>query len=822
MQPPARQVTYPVGGMTCASCARHVEDALRSTPGVDEAVVNFATRKVSLVYRPDRVTAERLDSVVRQAGYELATGETPGRPARSLEDAETAELRRRLIVASLFGIPVIVLGMSHGALHLPGERFIQLALTAMVLLLGGGPFYRRAWAALLHRSSNMNSLVALGTGAAFLYSLAATLAPDRLGAATGVDKPPIYFEATAAIIILVLFGNLLEARARKKSTEALRRLASLQPRTAQVTRDGTERTVAVEQVVPGEMVRVRPGEAVPLDGEIVKGETVVDEAIVTGESMPVAKGPGDPVTGATINGNGSFLFRVTRTGEDTVLQQIIRLVEDAQASSAPIQRLADRVSAVFVPVVLLAAAATFLGWLFLYDGDNRMAFAVINAVSVLIIACPCAMGLATPTAILVGTTRGAELGILIKGGAPLEAAGRIDTIVLDKTGTLTLGRPEVTDLFVAPGGPDRSRLLQLAAGAEALSEHPLAGAILAAARERHIDIPPATGFEARPGFGLVATVDGHRVVAGTGRLLRDEEVDTSVLEPEARRMEALGRTVIQVAVDRTPAGLVAVADPPRSEAAETVRRLRESGLRVVMLTGDNLETARAVAGSVGIDEVVAQVLPHQKLETIRKLQQEGRVAMVGDGINDAPALAQADLGIAIGTGTDVAQAASDITLVRPGLTAILTALRLSRQTLRTIRQNLAWAFGYNILGIPVAAGLLYPWTGWLLSPVIASAAMAASSVSVVGNSLRLRRFRDQEDGATMDPEKSEAETVFNVGGMTCMNCVGHVERALGKLPGILNVEVVLEPGTARVRYDPKRTGPEAMRTAVEQAGYRPE
>jgi len=828
-----RRGSFPVEGMTCASCARQVEKALQNVDGVVHARVNFATRKVVIDFSSERCDEQNLSLAVKAAGYRLETGET-GTPqgnaaADSLEATERREyegVRKRLIVAALFGLPVIVLGMSHGAFAIPGERYIQLFLTLPVLIFGGGPFYRRALAALRHGATNMNTLIAMGTGTAFLYSLAATLFPALVQVPGGPAHPPVYFEATAAILVLVLLGNLMEAGARKKSSEAIRRLASLAPPTAQVLRDGGEFQVSLDQVVPGDVVVVRPGEKVPLDGEVLEGNTEIDESMITGESMPVSKRPGDTVTGATLNGNGAFRFRVTRTGEDTVLQQIIRLVEEAQGAAAPIQRLADRVSVVFVPTVIVLAVITFTAWVVLFPGSERWTFGLINAVAVLIIACPCAMGLATPTAILVASGRGAEHGILLRSGQALEVAATVDTVVLDKTGTLTRGQPTLTDVITLEGGPGRGELLQLAAAAEALSEHPLAAAILEAAHNEQVgnetaDSPAATDFQAHPGFGITAMVAGRKVVAGNLRLLQEEGVPADAASGQATRLEEQGKTVIRVALDGVCAGLLAVADLPRDEAAKTVAAMKAGGLQVWMLTGDRQATAGWIGSQVGIERIEAELLPGDKLATIRRLQEKGRiVAMIGDGINDAPALAQADLGVAIGTGADVALAASDITLVRPDLQVILEALHLSRQTIRTIRQNLGWAFGYNIIGIPLAAGLLYPWTGWLLSPVFASAAMAFSSVAVVGNSLRLRRAGRRNTGEPMKQDESGVKTIeVAVSGMTCMNCVGHVDRALAKLPGVREVQVTLDPGRATVRFDPQRIDDERLQQDIREAGY---
>jgi len=748
----SNRVTLPVTGMTCASCARHVEQALTRTDGVLSANVNLATHRATVEIDPARCTMKALSESVDGAGYHLVLpiddGEGGEQGERKDLEAEarlleSADARRRFIVAALFGIPVVVLGMSHGLLRLPGEHWIQLVLTIPVIAYGGGAYYRRAWAAFRHRTANMSTLVSLGTGAAFLYSVTATVTPAlvRTAGEDGGASPPVYFEAAAAIIVLVLLGNLLEAGSRSRASEAIRKLAGLQSVTAGVMRDGREERVPLEELVVGDLVIVRPGEKIPIDGEVVDGSSTVDESMLTGESAPVRKGPGDPVVGATMNGTGSFRFRVVRIGRDTVLHQIIRMVEEAQSSTAPVQRLADRVSAVFVPVVIVIAVITFAIWFVAAPETHRMTLALINAVSVLIVACPCAMGLATPTAILVGTGRGAEEGILVKGGEALEAAGSIDTIVLDKTGTITRGAPEVTDVIAVAGSVQEDELIRLVASAEAGSEHSLGEAVVREAERRGLETVLPESFQAHSGKGIEAIVGGSRVLAGTAPFLEENGVRAGEIEEIGSELAARGRSTILAAVDGRAAGVVAVADPVREGSREAVRDMHSMGLRVIMLTGDREETASSVARHVGIEKFIAEVLPGGKAEVIGRLQAEGRrVAMVGDGINDAPALARADLGIAVGTGTDVAISASDITLVRPGLAGAVAAIRLSRGTLRVIKQNLFWAFGYNSLGIPIAAGLLYPWTGWLLSPVLASAAMSMSSISVVCNSLRLRRL----------------------------------------------------------------------------------
>jgi Cu+-exporting ATPase len=585
----------------------------------------------------------------------------------------------------------------------------------------------------------MNTLVAVGTGAAFLYSVAATVAPGFF-LARGV-APDVYYEAVVFIISLILLGNALEARAKRQTSSALRALVHLQPKTARVVRDGVEADVPVEEVRAGDVVVVRPGERVPVDGEVVAGSSAVDESMLTGESLPVKKEPGDRVIGATINKTGAFRLRATTLGADSMLAQIVRLMRDAQGSRAPIQRLADRISAVFVPVVLQIAIVTFVVWFVAADAAPGVrAFAA--AVAVLIIACPCAMGLAVPTAVMVSTGKGAELGVLIKGGEALQRAGGVRTVVLDKTGTITEGRPTVTDVVAGAWAGREDELLRLAASLEASSEHPLADAVVRRARDAGLALSQAEGFEAVAGRGAVGVVDGHALAIGNEALLADYSVPTAPLAEAAERLAGEARTPVFVAVDGELAGVLAIADPVRETSREAIARLHGMGLEVVMLTGDNRRTAEAVARQAGVDRVVAGVLPEGKVAEVKRLQEQGKtVAMVGDGINDAPALAQADVGIAIGTGTDVAIEASDVTLMRGDLRGVASAIALSRRTMRTMKQNLFWAFVYNVVGIPVAAGALFPAWGLLLSPILASAAMAFSSVSVVANSLRLRRFR---------------------------------------------------------------------------------
>ena len=676
--PATERVDLPVSGMTCAACARTIERKLSKTPGVERALVNLATNTATVEYTPAKAKVGDFIGAIEDLGYGVPREAPP-------PDTEGAAYRRRFWIAAAFTAPVMALGMMERA------PWLQLALSVPVLFFAGWPFYRAAWMAVLHRSANMNTLIALGTGAAFSYSLYETL---RGGMG-------VYYEAAAAIITLVLLGRVLEARARGKATEAIRRLMDLQPPTARVLHDGVETETAVELVQPGDTVLVRPGERIPVDGVVISGDSAIDESMLTGESMPVDKTVGAAVFAGTINRSGALQYRVTKVGRGTVLQKMIELVKQAQGSRAPVARLADVVSGWFTLGVLAAALATFGAWLLFVPVGS----ALVKAVAVLIIACPCAMGLATPTAIMVGTGRGAERGILIKGGEALEMAHRIDTVVLDKTGTVTQGKPRVTR--IAPAPPfSADELLQVAASAERYSEHPLGKAIVEAAAERGIALQEVTGFQALAGHGVSGVVEGREVV--------------------------VGRPGVQVRIDGVTAGEIEVADTIRPETADAVRKLREMGIELWMITGDHRAAAEAMAREAGIEHVIAGVLPEGKVDAIRKLQADGkRVAMVGDGINDAPALAQADIGIAMGTGTDVAMEAGDITLMRDDLRAVAEAIELSRRTMRVIRQNLFWAFAYNTLGIPVAA------LG-LLSPMLASAAMALSSVTVVSNSLRLR------------------------------------------------------------------------------------
>ncbi|HYG11120.1 MAG TPA: heavy metal translocating P-type ATPase [Pyrinomonadaceae bacterium] len=752
------RVDLSLTGMTCNACARRIERRLTNAEGVRSANVNFATARARVEYDPRATAPPRLIGTVEEIGYGASDAGEEGASEREQEAVreEQAQLRRRFLVAAVLSAPVLVVAMSHGRIALFDVAWInwaQLVLTLPVVFYSGWPFYQGAWTALKHRAADMNTLIATGTGAAFIYSLVVTIAPELVVAdhtaaempgmsGGGMNAAPVYFEAASVIIALILLGRLLEARARGKTSDAIKRLLGLQPRTARVVRaDGREIDVPVEEVAVGDVLVVRPGERIPVDGVVTEGASAVNEAMLTGESMPVEKSAGAEVIGATINGTGSFKFRATKIGRETVLQQIVRMVEQAQGQRAPIARLADVVSGYFTPIVICIAIAAFVVWFIAAPVESRLSYALVSFVSVLIIACPCALGLATPTAVMVGTGRGAEHGILVKGGEALETAHRLTTIVLDKTGTITKGQPAVTDVLAA-GGFEEDELLRLAASAERGSEHPLGEAIVRRAQERGLALANATAFNARAGHGIEAEVEGRRVLLGNLRLMTERGVELADLPERAAVLTEAGRTAVYVAVDGVAAGALAVADEIKADSKAAVGALQQLGLEVVMLTGDNRRTAEAVAREVGIERVLAEVLPEGKAAEVRKLQAEGRrVAMVGDGINDAPALAAADTGIAIGTGTDVAIEASDITLIRGSLHGVVTAIALSRQTIKVIRQNLFWAFVYNTLGIPLAAGALYPFTGWLLSPVVASAAMALSSVSVVANSLRLRRFR---------------------------------------------------------------------------------
>ncbi len=767
------KLEFPVTGMHCAACQARVQRALEKAPGVSTASVNLMTGSATVAFDPEATSAATLVDTVRDTGYGAELPD-PSRSAQEEQEARDAaqedefrDLKRKASVALAAGAIAMLFSMPLMARHtgavadpfmawvtrhmsppleaalpwlytVPSSLLlgVLLLLTLVTMLWAGRHFYTGAWTSFRHRSANMNTLIAVGTGAAFVYSLVATFTPG-LFTSHGLS-PDIYFEAVIIIIALILVGNALEARAKHRTASALRGLAGLQPSTARVIRDGVELDIPIAGVIHGDVIVVRPGERIPVDGEVIAGNSAVDESMLTGESMPVEKSAGSAVIGGTVNRTGSFRLRATTLGRESVLARIVTLMREAQGSRAPIQRLADRISAVFVPTVISIAIGTFVIW-YLASGDGGVVRAFAAAIAVLIIACPCAMGLAVPTAVMVATGRGAERGVLIKGGEALERAGAVDTVVLDKTGTVTEGRPTVTDI-VALDRYTESDVLRLAASVERVSEHPLADAILQAARQRGIEPVEATDFSSATGKGVRGTAEGRLVLAGTARLLSESGVPIAPLERDLARLSGAGRTVVLVAVDGAPAGILAVADPIKESSRQALQELRKLGLDLVLLTGDNEQTGRAIADAVGIQRVVAHVLPEGKVAEVKRLQAGGHVvAMAGDGINDAPALAQADIGIAMGTGTDIAMDAGDVTLMRGDLTGVADAIRLSRRTMRTMKQNLFWAFIYNVVGIPVAAGVLYPAFGIMLSPVIASAAMALSSVSVVSNSLRLRR-----------------------------------------------------------------------------------
>jgi Cu+-exporting ATPase len=745
-------VSLDVRGMTCAACVARVERALATTPGVTEAGVNLATERATVRYAPGAVDREALIRAVRRAGYDVAepppAGVTSAEALQESRDEERRRLRRLVLIAAALTLPVWILEMGPMllpqmgmVLHGQATRVVSFILATAVQFGPGWRFYRTGVPALRHWSPDMNSLVAIGTTAAYGYSTIATFAPGVLPAGAA----HVYFEAATTIVTLVLLGRYLEAVAIGRTGEAIRRLAGLQPSTAHLVGAAGDRDVSVASLVPGQTVRVRPGERIPVDGHVIDGSSYVDESMLTGEPVPVRKEAGATVTGGTVNQAGALEVSVTSVGADSVLARIVRMVEDAQAARPPVQALADRVVAVFVPVVLAVATVTFIAWMAI-GPVPALPHALVAAVSVLIIACPCAMGLATPMAIMVATGRAAELGVLFRGGDALQALRESDVVAFDKTGTLTEGRPAVTEVVVAPG-VDRRELLRLAASVEHLSEHPIGRAIVDAAEAEGAGGTAAavTGFEAWPGHGVAGTVDGTRVVVGGSRILERVgqalELPGDDLAATADAMARGARTPVFVAIGGRIAGVLAVEDPARQGVREAIEALGRRGVSVAMVTGDDERTAGAVADRLGIDEVLAGVLPEGKAEAVAALQRDGRrVAFVGDGINDAPALARADVGVAIGTGTDVAVEAADVVLMRGDPAGLLTAMELSRTAMRNIRQNLFWAFAYNVVLIPVAAGVLYPWFGITLSPVMAAAAMGLSDVFVVGNALRLRRF----------------------------------------------------------------------------------
>lgn len=742
---PRQSTTFAIEGMTCASCVSRVEKKLASLEGVHEVDVNLVTKQVLVDYIPALADFKILQSALEEAGYRLLPEKSQDVSSEGDEEhylKNLAELKLKLIFSGLTGLVIMLLSMSTLFNIESNTLNITLFILATpVQFFGGWQFYRGAFNGFRHGYADMNTLIAVGTSVAYFYSVWVTFFPTLVGFSE------VYYDTAVMIIALVLLGRWMEARARQGASSAIKKLMGLQPKTAHVEREGKEFEISVEDLIQGDVALVRPGEKIPVDGILVEGQSSIDESMLTGESVPVEKKSGDEVIGASLNKTGFFKMRVTRMGKDTVLAQIIQLVEQAQGSKAPVQRLADKIAGIFVPAVIGLALLAFAFWWGFGEAFSPLPttpflFALMVFISVMIIACPCALGLATPTAIMVGTGKGAEMGILIKGGEALEQAEKLDTIVFDKTGTLTCGKPEVADVLLSPTSVlDADRLLVLAGSLEKKSEHPLAQAVVAEARKHNLRFETVVDFEALPGFGVQGKIDNKNVFIGNIKLMQEQQIDFSSMSDELGKLAGQGKTLMILSVDGKIEGIITTTDKLKPNARECVHRLKKMGLKVMMVTGDNRETAQAVARQLGIDDVISEVLPSGKRDEIRKQMAEGRkVAMVGDGINDAPALAESTVGIALGSGTDVAMEASDITLVTSDLQAVPQAIELSRKTMAKIRQNLFWAFFYNVLGIPIAAGVLYPFYGILLKPVFAAAAMSLSSVSVVGNSLLLKRF----------------------------------------------------------------------------------
>jgi Cu+-exporting ATPase len=745
---------YQVGGakmrigiqnMSCASCVEKIEKALQKTPGISKASVNLGNNEAYIDYIPELVSQNEIAAVIKEAGYNpVISEELPEDVEKLQRESEYKKLWRKFLLAIIFSVPVLIGSFPEfisvwDSVPQQIRWIILFALTLPVLIYSGSQFYIGAWRAFRHHSADMNTLIAVGTGAAFLYSSAATFIPGLFP----VNLQNIYFDTTTVIIALILLGKLLEARAKGRTSEAIKRLMGLQAKTARIVRNGEEKNVSVEELLVGDLIVVRPGEKIPVDGTVKEGSSTVDESMITGEPISVKKQAGDEVIGATINKTGSFKFKASKVGKDTMLSQIAKMVQEAQSTKAPIQRLADIISGYFVPIVIVISILTFILW-YDFGPEPRLTFALITFVTVLIIACPCALGLATPTSIMVGTGKGAEYGILIKGGEALETAHKLTAIVLDKTGTITLGKPQVTDI-ITNNGIKTDDLLAIAASLENQSEHPLGEAIVESAKTKGLTLEKIRDFAAIPGHGIRGQINGKTVLLGNKKLMNENHINIDEFTKDEKDLAEQGKTPMFISEDQQLNGIIAVADPLKEDSKSAISELKNMGLKVIMITGDNQRTAEAIAMRVGIDRVFAEVLPNDKAKIIKKLQQEGYVvAMVGDGINDAPALAQADIGIAIGTGTDVAMEASDITLIQGKLSGVSTAIQLSKATMRNIKQNLFGSFFYNSLGIPVAAGILYPFFGLLLSPIIASGAMAASSVTVLSNALRLKRFKVSE------------------------------------------------------------------------------